>query len=86
MVMPRVVRPSPMALSVLWDAIEDARAEVAEARTLDGHSGRRLVGPQRRLLQALDAYIRALDDAGLAAHGQLRSEAELLRAVTASRR
>jgi hypothetical protein len=82
MVEQRVVRPGPRALAQLRVIVDEARAEVAESRRLDGLERNRLVVSQRHLLAALETYVRALDEAGLAAHPQLRAEVDLLRAVT----
>lgn len=82
MVVQRVVRPGPRVLAQLRLIVDEARAEVAVSRRLDGLERNRLVVSQRHLLAALETYVRALDEAGLAAHPQLRAEVDLLRAVT----
>jgi hypothetical protein len=73
-------------MALLRRAVEDARADVAATRRLDGLNRGRLVDSQRHLLSTLEVYVEALEAAGLAPHWHMRAEVELLRGITADTR
>lgn len=83
MTVERVVRPSPQLLGQLRLVLDAAREDVLENRQKDNTNRSGLLRAQRHLLAALEAYVRALEAAGLAPHPQLRAEVDLLRSVTA---
>ena len=83
MVAQRDRRPGPQTLADLRAVVDEARKGLATARRLDGGERGQMVDSQRRLLSALENFIRALDVAGHAPQ-HLRAEVDLLRGLTAA--